>query len=374
MEISLYAHIPFCTSKCHYCDFVSYAGQEDRIGEYIKALSKEMELRAGFKVKTVYIGGGTPTCIDRIYLENIFSGLYNNFSMENCAEINIEANPGTLSKDKLDCLKGLGVNRLSIGLQSWHEGELKRLGRIHGRNEFVTNFREARKLGFDNINVDLMFGIPGQDLNGWRVTLKEVTDLEPEHISCYSLKIEEGTTFYRLVGMGLMEEADQDLDREMYHFAVDYLAAKGYRRYEISNFAKKGRECLHNMTYWENKPYIGFGAAAHSYVNGVRTWNTSDLNEYCDLLEGGVVPERGREEITRDMEIFETIFLKLRTARGILFNEFCSRFGFDIREAYGKQIENLKGKGLISVTEKGISLTSRGMDLSNMVFSEFMVH
>lgn len=372
MLFSLYIHIPFCIKKCYYCDFVSYPFEEFKVGEYMKALVKELELNKGYQLKTVYIGGGTPTCIPVEYLELLFSKVYRYYNVEECSEITVEANPGTLSPRVLAILKRAGVNRLSIGLQSWHKSELQRLGRIHDASDFVKNYLEARKAGFDNISVDLMFGIPGQTVESWMATIKELVALQPEHISCYSLKIEEGTPFYNLMEEGRLQEVDQDTDREMYRRAAEYLECNGYQRYEISNFSRRGFRCSHNLTYWNNRPYLGIGAGAHSRTGSTRSWNTSSLERYCSLLERGIKPVEGSEHITREMEIFETIILGLRLAEGISFNDFRERFGVDLRDLYRKQIDKLRDQGLLRVTQNSIYLTPYGIDISNRVFQEFL--
>ncbi|HQD42117.1 MAG TPA: radical SAM family heme chaperone HemW [Bacillota bacterium] len=374
MESSLYVHIPFCIKKCLYCDFVSFPDREDMHRRYVDALLSEMALRGGKTLRTVYIGGGTPTCLEPGLLCRVLEGVDRCFDTSNCIEKTIEANPGTLSVGILETLKEGGINRLSIGLQSWHPEELKTLGRTHDRQTFVQSYKRARKLGFDNINIDLIFGIPGQTLQSWRKTLEAAADLAPEHISCYSLKIEEGTPFHSMIAGGALEEPDTDLDRDMYHYAVEYLEGRGYERYEISNFARKGRECVHNMVYWENRPYIGVGVAAHSYQDGMRMWNTPDLHRYCTLLDSGKLPVEGSEVISPETGMFETIFLRLRTRRGINFREFEQEFGTDIRKLYSEQIERLKKDGLIEMGQEGFWLTPRGIDLSNSVFVQFFIN
>lgn len=374
MDISLYIHIPFCVRKCYYCDFVSYPVDKSSVEKYVDALVGEMELNRGYKLKTIYMGGGTPTCIACKYLDKIFSGIYRYFSVEDCKEITVEANPGTLSRDKLVVLKELGVNRLSIGLQSWHDKELTRLGRIHRKKDFVNNYIEARKTGFENISVDLMFSIPDQTVDSWMTTLRETVSLQPEHISCYSLKIEEGTLFYDMFKEGKLEETDHETDREMYHRAVEYLGENGYERYEISNFALKDCRCIHNMTYWNNQFYLGLGVAAHSFLNNSRIWNVSGVGEYCQLVNEDQKPVEGSEHITRDTEIFETIFLKLRTSQGINFDEFRNRFGVDMRDIYEQQLYKLEQQGLIRMEKDAFHLTLYGIDVSNRVFEEFIYY
>jgi oxygen-independent coproporphyrinogen-3 oxidase len=372
VETSLYIHIPFCVRKCLYCDFESYPEGKYSVDKYIDALIREFGMYPGLAAKTVYVGGGTPTSIDRKYLNRFFDGLHRNTDLADCEEFSVEANPGTLTHDKIRCLLDAGVDRLSIGLQSWHDSELKMLGRIHSREDFVSNYEMARKLGFDNINVDLMFGIPMQRMEEWKATLAGVVDLEPDHISCYSLMIEEGTPFHRMIESGLIKEIDQEDDRDMYRYAVEYLDEKGYKRYEISNFAKEGKQCLHNITYWRNQSYIGIGLAAHSHMDGVRRWNTSDMATYLDMLNEGVVPVGGSERIDLGTGIFETIFLGLRMTDGVMFEDFKERFGLDILTVYSRQIKMLQKQGLVDVKHDRFCLTDKGIDLSNRVFGEFM--
>jgi oxygen-independent coproporphyrinogen-3 oxidase len=372
VETSVYIHIPFCVRKCLYCDFVSYPEGKYSVEKYIGALSKELEMYPGLAARTVYIGGGTPTCIDLKYLDLLFDILYRHSDLKGCSEFSIEANPGTLTVEKLKCLSDAGVNRLSIGLQSWQDSILKMLGRIHSREDFVSNYLTARKLGFDNINVDLIFGVPMQSVGEWMDTIARVADLEPDHLSCYSLMIEEGTPFHRMLKNGLIKEIDQETDRDMYHFAVEYLYNKGYKRYEISNFAKEGKQCLHNITYWRNRSYIGIGLAAHSYIDGVRRWNTGDMEDYLRMLNEGVAPVGGSEKIDHNTGMFETIFLGLRMTDGVMFEDFRERFGVDILGVYSRQIETLQKKGLINVKHDRFCLTDKGIDLSNRVFGEFM--
>ena len=372
MEHSLYIHIPFCESKCLYCDFVSYSNLAHMQQDYVKALLTEMRFYRGTRIRTIFMGGGTPTCLAPGLISAVLKGVRDIFNVGGCVETTVEANPGTLTKNMLTALKGNGADRLSIGLQSWNPEELRTLGRIHNRGEFVENFRKARDTGFDNINVDLIFGIPGQTMDSWKETLNATTAMQPEHISCYSLKIEEGTGFHRMLNQGILHETDPDLDREMYHYAAGFLENSGYNRYEISNFALKGRECAHNLAYWRNMSYIGVGASAHSYTGRVRRWNVPDIHRYCSLIERGHLPVEGSENIPEGTEMFETVFLNLRTRRGIDFCEFKERFGTDIRLLYKDRLKELEKEGLVDIDEEGLRLTNMGIDLSNRVFIEFL--
>lgn len=371
-DYSLYVHIPFCIKKCNYCDFVSYSGLEARHGDYTKALLAEMGLYRGQRLRTVYIGGGTPTCMDSIYVSRILKGIGHFFDISCCKEMSIEANPCTLTEEMLLCLKENGVNRLSIGLQSWNPRELNTLGRSHSVRDFLKSYTMARELGFDNINIDLMFGLPDQTMNSWGNTLRRVTDLNPEHLSCYSLIIEEGTKLHSMIKKGLLREPEPELDRAMYHYGVNYLLNKGYNRYEISNFAREGKECIHNLSYWNNSPYIGIGVAAHSYSDGIRRWNTKDIYKYLNMLKTNQPAAEGFEQLSPKERIFEAIFLKFRTPQGINFEEFEQRFGKDFRNLFGEQIARLKNNGFIETNGENLWLTPKGIDLSNSVFIEFL--
>ena len=303
-SIGIYIHIPFCKSKCYYCDFNSYAGRENLAGSYFDALYKEIMLRSrrlgGRQVCSVFIGGGTPSLVDPGYITKLIDVCREHFHVVDDAEISMESNPGTLTYDRLRAYRDAGVNRLSIGLQAWQDRILKSIGRIHNRQQFVDNLKAAEECGFDNINVDLIFGLPGQTLGDWMETLEAVTGFGPakhvsgqsehrpgpvKHISCYSLAIEEGTVFGDRLDARLLEPADDGLDREMYHRAVDMLAEKGFRWYEISNFAVPGYECRHNLLYWKTREYAGFGAGAHSYLDAVRFNNVYGIEEYIRAVD-----------------------------------------------------------------------------------------
>ncbi len=372
-EYSLYVHIPFCIGKCNYCDFVSFPGLEHVHDDYTKALIAEMKLYRDKRLRTVYIGGGTPTCMDSLYVARILRAIEHIFDISRCIEISIEANPDTLTEEMLSCLKENGVNRLSIGLQSWDAKELKMLGRLHNSEKFVNGYMLARDLDFDNINIDLMFGLPGQTMDSWRRTLREVTNLNPEHVSCYSLIVEKGTKLYTMLREHTLEAPDADIDRGMYRYGVKYLQAKGYTRYEISNFAKEGMECAHNLVYWDNRiPYIGVGVAAHSYDDGIRRWNTKDIYEYLDRLKKGLPATENCERLNPRERMFEAIFLGLRTSRGLNFQAFKRSFKKDIRVLFADQINDLIKYDLIETDEKSLRLTPMGIDLSNSVFIRFL--
>ncbi|MDI3540638.1 MAG: hypothetical protein PWP66_176 [Thermosediminibacterales bacterium] len=376
-EIGLYIHIPFCKRKCYYCDFNSYSDMEYLIPDYIKALKKEMEYYKGLlearRVISIYIGGGTPTILTCAQLSEVVTSavsMLSNWSKE--LEITVEANPDTLSDKKLGVLKEIGVNRLSLGLQAYQLQLLERLGRFVSPKEFEWGFFSAREKGFSNINVDLIFGLPGQTLAHWEETLMKVIELKPEHISAYSLKIEKGTRLYDEYKKGNLDLPDDESEREMYYIAKGLLTAGNYDHYEISNFAIRGYKCNHNLLYWKNREYIGLGAGAHSHLKNERYYNEENPRKYIQLINKGEIPVKGKETVTSSIEIAETLLMNLRLISGVNKLEFYRRFGYSINDIYGQRIESLKSKGLIEETEDHIMLTSLGLDLANEVFIEFL--
>ncbi len=442
-SIGIYIHIPFCKSKCFYCDFNSYSGREHLAGSYFSALENEIASRSAAignrRVSTVFIGGGTPSLVKPDYIRGLLEVCSKHLCIDKDAEISMESNPGTLSYENLKLYKEMGINRLSIGLQAWQDSLLKSIGRIHDRQQFIDNLNAAVAAGFDNINIDLIFGLPGQTFDDWAETLEAVTQWreaqdtqEPspfipakrkeaiKHLSCYSLKIEEGTVLGDRLEAGTLVPADDDLDRQMYHYAVEFLAKKGYRHYEISNFALPGYECRHNLIYWKAREYAGFGAGAHSYLDSVRFNNVSDVDEYikavesmtnkassgngtnCEvggtpssmisktLLGGGLAGDEDdsvqigglfedKQRIDRADAMAEFMILGLRLTNGVTSTEFEERFGEKLEAVYGDKLEKLVRKGLVSV-EKSIvhkdfltyKLTKMGLDLANSVFVEFI--
>ena len=315
-SIGLYIHIPFCKAKCFYCDFNSFSDKESYVKPYFEALKCELKLYEerlkGYTVSTVFIGGGTPSLVDTHYIYEIINLCHYLFNIQKGAEISIETNPGTLSYDKLVSYKTVGINRLSMGLQAWQNKLLKSIGRIHSAEDFMENFNLARKVGFKNINIDLIFGLPGQSINDWQATLDNIIRLNPEHISCYSLKIEEGTVFGERYESGQLIPADDELDREMYSLACDKLEKYGFKQYEISNFARSGFECRHNLIYWNIGKYIGIGAGAHSYFEDNRFNNPYDLSGYIDSVSTGSIPSENIQPIDKGESIKEFIILGLR--------------------------------------------------------------
>lgn len=375
-EAGLYIHIPFCRQKCFYCDFPSFAGKEGLFAEYTNALCRELEDSAaelgGYGIKSVFVGGGTPTVLPMELMERIMEKIFTCYEIQPDAEITAEANPGTLDEAVCRRLRSMGFNRLSMGLQAWQDELLRRLGRIHDRAQFLENLNNARKAGFDNINADLMFALPGQTLAQWGETLDAVIGLGLDHISAYSLMIEEGTPFYEWYEKGIYQETDEETDRAMYAMAVRKLAEGGYHQYEISNFAKEGKESRHNKIYWMDEEYRGFGMGAHSYWHGRRFHNPGALEEYLRKVEQGETLREDVEVLSTEEEMSEFMFLGLRMTRGIEKERFLRRFGKNVEEIYSEKIRKLREEGLLEEKEGWLRLTGRGIDVSNHVFVEFL--
>ncbi len=375
-EIGIYIHIPFCIQKCAYCDFHSYSHMEHKIKFYVDALIKEMKQWADqfedYKIKTIFIGGGTPSILPIEEMEKILNVLHACFKCMPNIEFTIESNPGTLEKEKIRYYLESGINRLSIGLQAWQDPLLKILGRIHTREQFLKNYFIARDTGFKNINIDLMFGLPDQTLEQWDETLKEVIHLKPDHLSTYSLKLEEGTPLNKLYKTGHLNLPSEEEERNMYYLTINQLLDFGYNHYEISNFSKKGRECIHNNIYWENQEYIGFGLGAHSYIDKIRFSNTTHLEEYIHKMNKNENIRILEEKTSLKDEIEETMFLGLRRMKGINISNFMSRFGISPMQLYANEIEELERNGLLQIDDQSIRLTSKGIDLSNQVFIQFL--
>lgn len=365
--VGLYVHIPFCVKKCKYCDFVSFDDKARARERYIDCLIDEMKEYRGISCDTVFIGGGTPTSSDARELERMLAAIRENFDVSKNAEITCEANPGTLNEEKLEALKMGGVNRLSIGVQSFDDEELKKIGRIHTSKEADGAIALARKCGFDNISVDLMSALPGQSFESFKKTLAHAAELRPEHISCYSLILEEGTPLFDEYERGELELPDEDTEREMYDYACKYLKKCGYDRYEISNFAKPGKKSKHNLKYWQCDEYIGIGAAAHSYYGGKRFCNTSDLEEYLS----GKRRSGDAGELSREDKIEEFMIMGLRKTDGVSRAEFKKRFGLDVDELFGDVIEKFVSGGFLEDKNGFIRLTDVGVSVSNSIMCEF---
>ena len=385
-QIGLYMHIPFCKQKCSYCDFCSYANKESFIKRYIQCVLKEIievgnnnkiDFENGkddlFLVKTIYIGGGTPSLIDSKYIVQIIEDIKLNFEIDEKAEITIEVNPGTVTLEKLEDYKRAGINRLSIGLQSTHEHLLKEIGRIHTYLDFLDTFRFAREAGFENINVDLMIGLPNQTLAEVQDSIEEIVSMEPEHISVYSLILEEGTPLFKKVEEGL-ELPDEELERKMYWNVKRILEANGYNHYEISNFAKQGYESKHNLDCWNQKEYIGFGIAAHSYTNGIRYSNIENIEQYIKNYDEDKTEENLVFHEKQDMEAMqkEYMLLGLRKIDGVSIQEFKIKFVANPVFLYHSELEKLVNEELLEIDGDMIKLTNKGLDFANIVWEEFV--
>lgn len=371
--LSIYIHIPFCVQKCAYCDFLSAPATNEVQEQYLHMLMQEIRQKSilyapDHIVETVFIGGGTPTSVDAKLLCQVLGVLREQFLVSADAEISIECNPGTAALHDLQWYRRAGINRLSIGLQSTEDRLLRKLGRIHDYEQFLQTYREARLAGFDNINIDLMSALPEQTLTDYEKTLDEVLLLEPEHISAYSLIIEEGTPFY---DMELMLP-DEDTERQMYELTKRKLAEKGYYRYEISNYAKAGRECRHNLVYWQRGEYLGFGMGAASLMKlsekEVRLKNNTSLQSY---LQGDFSYEE-EQVLTRREAMEEFFFLGLRLMQGVSLFTFVEEFGEDTIEWFDKAIAQSIEDGLLEQEGEWLRLTARGIDVSNVVFARFL--
>lgn len=377
-ELELYLHIPFCVSKCKYCDFLSAPSGEKQRQIYVERLCRRIRYWSdvihnyGYEIVSIFVGGGTPSILTEAQITQVFEAVHESFPIRGDAEITLEMNPGTDVKDKLPVYRELGINRLSMGLQSADNEELKCLGRIHTYEDFRQVYQWAREAGFTNINVDLMSAIPEQTLESYEDTLRKVADLEPEHISAYSLIIEEGTPFYERYGEGRHAEElpDEDIERQMYVRTGEILEDYGYHRYEISNYAKDGYECRHNLGYWDRKEYLGLGAGASSLMDHIR-WKEPD---HIGPSTGLVLEER--EDFTRlrrKDEMEEFMFLGLRKINGVSEHDFYKSFRVSMDEIYKDSIENLIKEGLLVREEDRIRLTDRGIDLSNYALSQFLL-
>ena len=377
-EIGIYIHIPFCKSKCNYCDFNSFAKKDDCIDNYINAVKQEIEEYAknnkDILVKTIYIGGGTPSYIKEKYMEELIETIKQNLEIVSNAEITIEANPGTVNKRKLECYYKIGINRLSIGLQSVNDKLLKLLGRIHDFEDFLETVRLANTVGFSNINADCMIGLPNQNIYDVEETLNVLIDLKLTHISVYSLIVEPNTTLENKINSGELKLPDEEIERYMYWFAKRKLEENGYLHYEISNFARPLYRSKHNLDCWNQKEYKGFGVSASSYENGVRYTNIADINKYIKNIEEKKLKENYIIEEKQDREAMmkEYMLLGLRKITGVNITEFRRKFGTTPLYKYNKELTKLVREGLIEANEYSIKKKKKGLDLANLVWEEFV--
>ncbi|MFP4697884.1 MAG: radical SAM family heme chaperone HemW [Eubacteriales bacterium] len=376
IPLSIYIHIPFCIKKCYYCDFLSFPSTKNEQKYYVEALIKEINSTnkdVEYSVISIFIGGGTPSIISKELIKKIIQSIKDNYNVSNDVEITIEVNPGTVDKDKLETYKQIGINRLSIGLQSTDNELLSALGRIHNYEEFLDSYYMAKDAGFKNINIDLMFGLPNQNIIKWENTLDKIIKLNPTHISCYSLIVEGGTLLSDLFESGKLKELDEEIERQMYHLAISKLKKARFKQYEISNFSKEGYKCKHNLSYWIGREYLGIGLGASSYIKGVRYKNTEDIKYYIkNVLHLNKIREN-KNIIIKKQKMEEYMFLGLRLTQGVSKKEFLKRFNMHIEEIYKNTIYDLKDNNLIKVSNDNISLTSKGIDLSNYVFTQFLL-
>lgn len=371
-ELELYIHIPFCVRKCAYCDFLSGPADYEAQKSYKEALIREIENVESFadsEVSSIFIGGGTPSVFSEQWMAEVLEKVYTHFNVRQDAEISIEANPGTVDLGKLAVYRRAGINRISFGCQSGDNRELKLLGRIHTWEEFLESFSMAREAGFSNINVDLMSGLPGQSLASWEDSLYKTAQLKPEHISAYSLIIEEGTPF----ASQKLELPDEEEERNMYERTREILENWGYHQYEISNYARPGRECRHNLGYWQRKEYLGLGLGSASLVGETRFSNTRNMENYLNNSDSAAKIREEREILTVQEQMEEFMFLGLRMTEGISVARFYEMFGIPLEQVYGKVLEKYKRMELLEEMGGHLRLTRRGISVSNPILADFLL-
>lgn len=373
-KIGIYVHIPFCKKKCDYCDFISYCGKDDLIEKYVDSVKKEIDhVKIKSEITTIYIGGGTPSYIDSKFIVQILEKIKEK-NVAQDAEITIEVNPGTVTQEKLQDYIDCGINRISIGLQTTSDELLKQIGRIHNYEQFLETYKMAKKVGFKNINVDLMLGLPNQRIIDLKESLENVLKLAPKHISVYSLIVEDGTPIANKIENGKLKLPDDELERNMYWYVKNTLELNGYKHYEISNFAKKGYESKHNMNCWNQMEYVGIGTAAHSYRDITRYSNTEDIKEYIKNVQKGefeknrIIHEIQKEEDSKK----EFMLLGLRKIDGLKISEFKNKFGDNPIYLYRNELKKLSDEKLIIIQDDNIRLSNKGIDLANLVWEEFV--
>lgn len=393
MNYSLYVHIPFCKHRCHYCDFNTYAGKETLIPTYVDALIKEIRIvsgqRVGLPVHSVYFGGGTPSLVPVSLYQKLFKVIKSRFALTNDCEISLESNPGTLSFDYLSGLRTAGFNRISMGVQSTDSFDLVRLDRIHDINDVLSSFRNARRAGFTNINLDMIFGLPWQNLQGWEESLSRAIALSPEHFSLYSLIIEPGTALHRWYQRGLIAQQNQDLEGDMYEKSMALMARAGYEHYEISNWAKLNSEidfrCRHNLQYWYNKPYLGLGAGSHGYAEDIRTVNTRTIGDYIHRLKQKPTGQIKfpstpatvfQEQVDKTTQMKDFVLLRMRLVKeGVSSKIFEDAYGESMPVVFEEEIRSLRIRGLVEWVGDGqerLRLTQGGVMVANQAFMEFV--
>ena len=384
-ELGIYIHIPFCKQKCYYCDFVSFSNKEEYIEKYVETVKREIDSYdlSNYNITTIYIGGGTPSRIPSEKIQEILEKIKQKISKNQTRwediEITIELNPGTVDEEKIKKYKEIGINRLSIGLQSTNNKLLKEIGRIHTFEDFKNTYNLVKKVGFENINVDLMIGLPNQTISDVKESLNEIIKLNPTHVSVYSLIVEENTKMEQLINNKELQLPDEELERQMYWYVKNTLELNGYNHYEISNFAKKGKESKHNLNCWEQKEYIGLGLAAYSYLNGVRYGNTSNIEEYINVQDFYNRSELEESDIrivdevqTLEDKRKEYMLLGLRKIEGVSIQKFKEKFVENPIFLFRKELEKLVNEELIAIDGDCIRLTNKGLDLANIVWEEFV--
>ena len=375
MNLALYFHIPYCKQKCPYCDFNSYGNGMNK--DFVTALKEEIGIKSKnidqYQIGSVFFGGGTPTTLSSFQITDILNFCFNKFSIKSDCEVSIEVNPGTIDYQYLKLLRNKGFNRLSLGCQSFNNDLLKKIKRIHNCDEIFQSISAARKTGFKNISLDLMFGLPGQSFEIWEETLQSATQLKPTHISVYNLTIEKETPFYDQLRKGILILPSEGLQLKMYKRAVEYLSQAGYIHYEISNFAVKGYECRHNKVYWNNNEYVGFGPGAASYLNGTRSKNILSPEKYIEtLLEKKEIPLFEKETLDQKKSMWETLMLGLRMVKGINLSDFEKRFGKTLDSEFDEKIRKLRNEHFLEYSDKKLKLTRKGILYSNEVFVELI--
>ncbi len=376
-SIGLYIHIPFCYSKCPYCDFFSIVTDDKMlVKDYLKALKKEIEIYSQKiyrqRISSLYLGGGTPTLLSGHQIVEILELCFRHFDMEKVIEITVESNPATFEMEKARILRQSGVNRLSLGAQSFNDRMLKKIGRIHNRRDIFHSFQIAREAGFENINIDIMFGLPGQTCRQFEKTLEELIILHPEHISVYALTIEPDTPFDYLLKRGIIHIPSDEIAHSMYWNAITHLKKNGYEHYEISNFALPEKRCMHNQIYWKNRDYLGLGASSTSYIENKRYKNISQPDQYIYLLENDLLPVESKEVLPLKEKMAETVILQLRMMDGLDKQDFIRQFHTPVEALFSQQLESLIRQGLLQASQFHYYLTDRGISLANHVFMEFL--
>ncbi|MDI6782636.1 MAG: radical SAM family heme chaperone HemW [bacterium] len=373
MSLGIYIHLPFCLRKCKYCDFNSYPDKLDLIDSYIATILSEISSSEALakedqnKISSIYFGGGTPSLVSPEHIRRLISALT---PKPNEIEITLEANPGTVDLEKLKQYRQAGVNRISFGFQSFDDAVLEAMGRVHRVQDNLESYRFARDAGFDNISIDLIFGYPNQTLASWQETIKKTIELKPEHISAYGLTIEPETRLYQEIQSGKVLPLDEETELEMYQYAINQLAQAGYVHYEISNFALPGKECQHNLNYWNDSDYLGFGAGAHSYLAGERYWNIDSPEEYIQRIKHGQSPVIGQERLAGKRKMAEYSMLALRTNQGVDIKQFYDKFQQEFSEVFNSELPDLFSAGLLQQNNRFIQLTNKGILFSNEVFSQ----